>query len=409
MSRRKRLIALSILVVLTMLVNHLSVLTTVFANEEKVSAMKSAEWVTEEEKAKVTFIINATSETIPTTQIEKTDIVLVIDRSGSMSGDKLKNAKAAAKLFVNSLLIKEYKELVKLAVVSYSESATKNTSLTNNTEILNSAIDGLKANGGTNIQAGIKAARELLSVSSSKNKYIVLLSDGAPTYSYEGTSIQTEPTALNDGSSTYLLTAFNYSKVHGNGNDYTFSSYNIKNVIKVPVTYYDNSRYKGWYDSEFNKYTSSKVKEKTNGDKVGSTGYVEVEKVSTISNHGIPTISEASFAKDAGITLYTIAYDVKDNSNANFVMENVATSSANYFSSANSEEAIQGVFVEISETIEETVANGKGAVITDVIPEYFNIDLDSFLPNDDGVQISPDGRILTWTLGDLAEGINTYS
>lgn len=40
MSRRKRLIALSILVVLTMLVNHLSVLTTVFANEEKVSAMK---------------------------------------------------------------------------------------------------------------------------------------------------------------------------------------------------------------------------------------------------------------------------------------------------------------------------------------------------------------------------------
>lgn len=44
------------------------------------------------------------------------------------------------------------------------------------------AINGLSANGGTFTQGGVHKARELLEGGGNENKYIVLLSDGEPTF-----------------------------------------------------------------------------------------------------------------------------------------------------------------------------------------------------------------------------------
>ena len=111
------------------------------------------------------------------------DIVLVIDRSGSMKdNNRMVRAKEAAKQFVSTLLPDEH---TRIAIVSFAKRASTNQLLTNDANKLNDAIDGLKADGGTFTQAGIRQAESILANSTADVKNIVLLSDGKPTYSYD--------------------------------------------------------------------------------------------------------------------------------------------------------------------------------------------------------------------------------
>ncbi|MNP53710.1 von Willebrand factor type A domain protein [compost metagenome] len=123
-------------------------------------------------------------------------MVLVIDKSGSMDDRdwwldedyKMANAITAAKKFVDNLLISG--SSTRIAAVSFSDSASTVSDFKgpSDKDALKNAIDRIKADGGTNIQAGLKNARELLQNSTAQNKIIVVLSDGEPTYSYKGTS-----------------------------------------------------------------------------------------------------------------------------------------------------------------------------------------------------------------------------
>ena len=151
-------------------------------------------------------------------------IVIVTDTSGSMGYDindnTIKsNSDIQSKLDIlkNTLLaendgfISKFagKNNVNVALVDYSNTAIlgndlnsaniiKNSSNvrqefaamgdTNQVNKLNSQIDGLTAIGGTNIGDGLRRAYWLLNnVSSSAGKYIVLMTDGTPTYySYIG-------------------------------------------------------------------------------------------------------------------------------------------------------------------------------------------------------------------------------
>ncbi|RLG94437.1 hypothetical protein DRO29_06555, partial [Candidatus Bathyarchaeota archaeon] len=86
------------------------------------------------------------------------DVVEVIDRSGSMSGEKIQSAKDSAKLFVDLMRIND-----SIGVVSYSSSASVNYGLTKITsetikQDAKNAIDGISAGGYTSIGAGLRAA-----------------------------------------------------------------------------------------------------------------------------------------------------------------------------------------------------------------------------------------------------------
>ena len=107
-------------------------------------------------------------------------IVLLIDRSSSMSGGKLEEVKDAAKEFVRRQTQNFPQN--ELAVVDFGDYTRVGISLTSDGNQVNTAIDSISINGLTNMSDAIATATsELQSTSLGKN--IILFTDGAPNSS----------------------------------------------------------------------------------------------------------------------------------------------------------------------------------------------------------------------------------
>lgn len=112
------------------------------------------------------------------------DVVLVMDRSGSMSWDfqgiqKMDHAKQAMKNFIDTIA-KEKNLKNRIGLVSFSSSTTLDHSLSNNYVTIKSRIDSLNANGGTSIGGGLLVGANHLkqNAQSKAKKFIILASDG---------------------------------------------------------------------------------------------------------------------------------------------------------------------------------------------------------------------------------------
>ena len=133
---------------------------------------------------------DSTSSTVTT--VTPADIVLVMDKSASMKGERDSNAQEAANKLANKLLTTENSNLskdkqVRMAVVTFSTHVDIEQQFTDNASDINSAVKG-DPKGGTNWEAALKQANDLPSRSNVK-KHIIFLSDGDPTYrtsSYDG-------------------------------------------------------------------------------------------------------------------------------------------------------------------------------------------------------------------------------
>lgn len=133
---------------------------------------------------------DSTSSTVTTAT--PADIVLVMDKSGSMKGELDNNAKEAANALAEKLLTDKNSTLkpdqqVRMAVVTFSTKASPKQTFTTNVSEINNAVRG-NPDGGTNWEAALKLANDLQGRSGVK-KHIIFLSDGNPTYrttSYSG-------------------------------------------------------------------------------------------------------------------------------------------------------------------------------------------------------------------------------
>ena len=116
-----------------------------------------------------------------------TDIVLILDRSGSMARS-LPALKSAADLFID--IIDEATDGAKdghigngsrIAIVSFSDTATQDTQLTTSVAALKGAVDALSAGGSTNHADAFTKALALFDPTSSNAKVMVMFTDGVTT------------------------------------------------------------------------------------------------------------------------------------------------------------------------------------------------------------------------------------
>ena len=277
--------------------------------------------------------LTLTGKDIPTTS----DIVLVIDRSGSMeSNGRLTDAKTAATSFVNTLLNDVNDTSTRIAVVSFAGDVTVHNSSSpfktadpTEKQTLIDAINGLSASGGTFTQAGLRQASLLLDGSTATNKNIVLLSDGEPTYSYGITNI----------------------------NDYTNPSNRND--------YFYNVSDDDWYtrnDLSELVYNSSIVGNGRSILSAISTGWYQDDYY---YNHGNSTIAESNFAKNDGQTVYTIALDAGEDGTT--VLNGVA-SPGKAFTGSNDD--LEDIFLEIAGSISFAATNAE---IADPVGTMFSI------------------------------------
>ena len=126
----------------------------------------------------------------PNAERSPVDLAVVIDRSGSMAGDKLRYAKQAAESLVEQLTDKD-----RLAIIQFGSDVVTFPSepvTAANREAMVSFISRIQDSGGTNIYGALEAAqRELSRHPSEAVRRIILVSDGEPTEGVtDGASIE---------------------------------------------------------------------------------------------------------------------------------------------------------------------------------------------------------------------------
>lgn len=324
------------------------------------------------------------------------DVVLVIDCSGSMSGTKLQATRTAAKAFGDKLLTEG--SATRIAIVTFIDEATAHENgrfyTASELSAFESAVDeATYANGGTNQQAGIHKAQELLAASTGKQKNIVILSDGEPTFSY---AITGSVTCTRDAKATYETGYFGYEHQANTTMDVDWATANI-------VCNHDNIVGSG----------SGIAVKKESGLKVNNCG-----KNSKYISHGIATIWEANQAKAAGTTIFSVA--LQAGTEGENTLKGCASDAAKgYFAIANNdnvETKLTAAFETIAGSIAKAATNGS---VTDPMSQHVNLaftgdpkvtsSLDEYNAGGYDVYLSQgtvtrNGETLNWNVGDINEG-----
>ena len=119
----------------------------------------------------------ATPQEIDLESARPLNLVIVIDRSGSMSGDRIANVKESLHALVQKL---RDKDLITIVAFSTDAEIVLRGSRTTEREVIDRAIDRIEANGSTNLHAGLMLGYEQAQehFDSKKTNRVILLSDG---------------------------------------------------------------------------------------------------------------------------------------------------------------------------------------------------------------------------------------
>lgn len=293
------------------------------------------------------------------------DVVLVIDCSGSMEGDKLTNTRKAAKAFGQKLLADG--STTRIAIVTFIKEATayNNGHFYGAGELaaFEAAVDkATYANGGTNQQAGLHVAQQLLNTSTAGLKNIVILSDGDATYSYPFVASATYSDCgawisfvCPRGGSITNIGAFapDYTTVIGSGSSFTLD-YNARVTATCP---------------EHGGTTTQKYVYNLDGTATTKSG----------TDNGVATIWEANQAKAAGTTIYSVALQAGTNGE-NTLKACATDATKDYYAIASTdsvEEKLTTAFTSIAGSIAIAARDG---VVNDPMGEDVQLSFSGSAP-----------------------------
>lgn len=342
------------------------------------------------------------------------DVVLVIDNSNSMykegydsfyedSSCRMHATKLAAKAFAEKLLDGESETRIALSVYGTDSRWTTEFYDKDSKAALISKIESIAPetdsnNGGTNQQAGIHAAQQLLSsaASTGKLKNMVILSDGQPTYSH--------PFIVPRKGSAPTTPAPDYTKKIGSGGDFE-------------IGYYGGFLGSKWYDQgNAGYYSGSSYNDK--GSYTYNADGTFTFKSNVNTNNGVATIWEANQAKTAGTTIFSVALQA-GTEGENTLKSCASDAAKDYFAigqNDNVETKLTAAFETIAGSIAKAATNGS---VTDPMSQYVNLaftgdpkvtnSLDEYNAGGYDVYLSQgtvtrSGDTLNWTVGDISEG-----
>lgn len=112
---------------------------------------------------------------------EPKDLAIVVDVSGSMSGDKMVSAKNSLRFMLDHLNPKDRYTLIAFSGMARSVWTGLRPADESSSREARRFVDEIEAEGGTNLHEGLKAAMDALKESSGRPKFVLLLTDGKPT------------------------------------------------------------------------------------------------------------------------------------------------------------------------------------------------------------------------------------
>lgn len=330
-------------------------------NAGKVTATKTAERIGDEtsRSAKVKITVSGNPYTI--TEQSDREIVLVLDSSGSMkdylvnaSKSKLDTLKDATDAFIDSLLVEENKGKIKIGVVWYDTNVTKTCALSDDAAKLDACLNSEEAaDGGTNVQEGIREAKKLFT-DKKNEKDLIVLSDGLPTFF----------TTVKDGVQHTHGTgkADEHESLSTRGFTSTSDRYELngKHVRDGYATYedrLDGTTYKcearGYYSKYLDWYEGYEI--------VGACDAGYMKK---------PSDAAKEEAESFTGKIYSIGFGVGADSDAEKFLQSIVKNGGRYFDASDSAK-LNEAFAAVSKDI-EVVA--KDLTIRDVVPSTFTVD-----------------------------------
>ena len=312
--------------------------------------------------ADVTLTVNANGFTT----VDKTDVVLVLDRSSSMNGTPMNNTKTAAKDLIELLITDKTKDNTRAAIVTYGSNlltSYTSDSLTNDVTALKNTINSIPNsmdNQGTNVHAGLIKAEELLKNSGDDTqKIVILLSDGEPTY-YIGTDTKRHGMG---GSDNYES---DYCEKSFLGYYYSGKCYVSENDNTVAMEY-----------SDFGSVFTTK----------------DAYKPSTNTNN------KATTMKANGTKIYTIGFGKGASGNAYEFLGKVASNPTDKYRYTASDYA--GLKEAFNKIVNDFTTVATDAVVTDIVPAGFQIKKGTLPAGATAIENKDGTTTITWVIGDI--------
>ncbi len=328
---------------------------------------------------------------------EHTDIILVIDRSGSMGAsgynDRMTPTKQAVEQFINTVIPQSSEGTINVGIMTFDSEITYPTAmqLTNDKDTLINELynnSAFEPRGNTFTHMAFKTAREVLEQSTATNKYMILLTDGLPSISYQLKDWEKGSKAI-WAKEPYIKKLPDDAKIHPSdivGNDYCITEdINMATMVDYEHSYNMSDTPSGTYNNAH--IYNDEIYIQMKWDPKDENGNYPFDPFLNLNNL---YKAEAKLAQEQNIQTYAIGIDMFDIGNK--IMSDLVGDD-NVYNTTTA--GLETIYSQLAEEVKYAATNAN---ITDPMGEMFSmvdINGDGIVDKKDVAVIDKNGDVLT--------------